>query len=164
MILYMADSTLCERLTSLGFVPDEKVSVRKQIRLQERGTIYIMELRPEMKCLAYKVDGNIIKGTQTEKCDYLVLVTHDNLWGEVFVELKGSNISHAVKQVIATLNNPLFKTSVHSLRRARIVTANRIPSNTGISVVERAKADLRKLGCEFRVVKSMQPDILKLKK
>lgn len=57
---------------------------------------------------------------------------------ELFVELKGANIQHAIEQVEATLNNPLFQDSAVKKREARII-GRKIPSNTGNSVTEKAK-------------------------
>lgn len=73
------------------------------------------------------------------KCDKLVLLDLDNqMLFELFVELKDGNIQHAIEQVEATLNNPLFKDSAVKIRQARII-GRKIPSNTGNSITEKAK-------------------------
>lgn len=154
--------TLVEQLRTLNFSPFQQEKVRKQLRLQEKGTCYVLELRPEMNSCAFLIDGYIIKGIETDKCDFVALVNHDDRWGEIFIELKGSDIAHAVKQIEMTITAPLFKDSIRSLRRARIVTANRIPANTGNSIIERAKVNFKKMGCDFRAIKSLQPDVLKM--
>ena len=82
----------------------------------------------------------------------------------VFVELKGSDVAHAVKQLDATLSYPLFAQNRAKWTKARIV-ANKIPANTGRSVVERAKVDFRrKYNCELICLKSGQPDFLRQEK
>ena len=87
----------------------------------------------------YAIDGGIIKDYKITKCDKLVLLDLDNqTLFELFVELKGGHIQHAIEQVEATLNNPLFKDSAVKIRQARII-GRRIPSNTGNSITEKAK-------------------------
>ena len=108
---------------------------------------------------------NIIKGADKDKCDKLVVAT--TCTDEkvcVFVELKGSDVAHAVKQLDATLSYPLFSQNRAKWTKARIV-ANKIPANTGRSVVERAKVDFRrKYNCELICLKSGQPDFLRQEK
>lgn len=152
--------TLFEQLSDQGFTPLHKRIERKQIRLHEKATCYVLSFTPETDSCAFQIDGDIIKGSTTDRCDYVVLACHDDSWAEIFVELKGSDIAHAVAQIKATVNHPMFKQTKHILRRARVVTPNRIPSNTGNSVVERAKVDLKKVGCDFKAIKSLQPDVL----
>lgn len=152
--------TLFETLAGIGFTPHHKRVARSQIRLHEMATTYVLSFKPETDSCAFQIDGNIIKDSITDKCDYVVLACHDDSWAEIFVELKGSNIAHAIAQIRASINHPTFKLTKHSLRRARVVTPNRIPSNTGNSVVERAKVDFKKIGCELKLLKSLQPDVL----
>ncbi len=114
-----------------------------------------------MNSCAFLIDGYVIKSADADKCDFVALVNHDDRWSEIFVELKGSDIAHAVKQIEKTITAPLFKDTKRDLRRARIVTANRIPSNTGNSIIEKAKVNFKKMGCEFRAIKSLQPDMLR---
>ena len=90
-------------------------------------------------CAVYAIDGGVIKDYNTTKCDKLVLLDLDSqTLFELFVELKGGNIQHAIEQVEATLNNPLFKDSAVKERQARII-GRKIPSNTGNSMTEKAK-------------------------
>ena len=142
-----------------GYLAEKEVRKCSKISLKERSTVYLLNFVPPMDCVAYQVDGNIIKGADKDKCDKLVVAT--TCTDEkvcVFVELKGSDVAHAVKQLDATLSYPLKWT------KARIV-ANKIPANTGRSVVERAKVDFRrKYNCELICLKSGQPDFLRQEK
>lgn len=70
--------------------------------------------------------------------NWFCLILDNQTLFELFVELKGANIQHAIKQVEATLKNPLFKDSAVKKREARIV-GRKIPSNTGNSITEIAK-------------------------
>lgn len=136
-----------------------------KISLKERSTVYILNLVPPMDCAAYQVDDYIIRGADKDKCDKVVVAASDD--GElisVFVELKGSDVAHAVKQLEASLRYPLFAKNRTKWTKARIV-ANKIPSNSGRSVVERAKIDFRrKYNCELMCMKSGNPDIIRQEK
>lgn len=160
MTLSMVESCK-DRLCKLGYHPSQSEKKRKELRLQEKGTVYLLRLQPELNSSVYKIDGDVVKGVEVDRCDYLVLVNEGGVWAETFVELKGSDIAHAIKQIEATITNPLFVATARMLRRARVVMSNRIPANSGNSIVERAKVDLKKKGCDFRVLKSLQPDSLK---
>lgn len=142
-----------------GYLAEKEVRKCSKISLKERSTVYLLNFVPPMDCVAYQVDGNIIKGADKDKCDKLVVAT--TCTDEkvcVFVELKGS------KQLDATLSYPLFAQNRAKWTKARIV-ANKIPANTGRSVVERAKVDFRrKYNCELICLKSGQPDFLRQEK
>lgn len=145
-----------------GYLAEKEVRKCSKISLKERSTVYLLNFVPPMDCVAYQVDGNIIKGADKDKCDKLVVAT--TCTDEkvcVFIELKGSDVAHAVKQLDATLSYPLFAQNRAKWTKARIV-ANKIPANTGRSVVERAKVDFRrKYNCELICLKSGQPDFLR---
>ena len=156
-------ATLFDILTENNrFAPSLPLRLRQQINVKERATVYVLRFTPSMDSCSFLIDGYIINDMKTEKCDYVVLAKSENgSWAEVFVELKGADIRHAIIQLKATLNHPYFKSTDYSIRKARVVTSNRIPANTGNSIVERAKVDFRKMGCDFRPIKSSQPDLLK---
>ena len=119
-------ATLKDRLDAFEGQPEQGWNKRKGISVGERGQVYA-------------IDGGIIKDYNTTKCDKLVLLDLDSqTLFELFVELKGGNIQHAIEQVEATLNNPLFKDSAVKERQARII-GRKIPSNTGNSMTEKAK-------------------------
>lgn len=155
-------TTLYDKLLQAHFSAELRLCLRKRISVSEKGSEYVMELQPQMECCAFLIDGYLVTDKTSDKCDYVVLAKTDaGEWAEVFVELKGSDVNHAIKQLRSTINNPLFTKTARQVRKARIVMANRIPSNTGNSVIERAKIDFKKMGCDFRPIKSRQPDILK---
>jgi hypothetical protein len=142
-----------------NFLPYKKLYVRNEVSVQENSTRYVLNMKPSKECAVYKVDDGIIKGTDTDKCDYFFWIrTSMNSDAGIFVELKGHDVPHAVKQLEATLKYPLFAMNKCDSTYARIIS-NRIPSNTGSSVVERAKIDfLKKYRCQLKCLKSMQPD------
>ena len=94
----------------------------------------------------------------------LVRLTPEGLipekWSEIFVELKGSDIDHAVAQLRATLRNPLFKHPSNDDIRARIV-AQSFPAHKSDPTMENAKKEFRKnFQCDLRGMKTGQEEKL----
>ena len=132
-------AALKDRLDAFDGQPEQCWNKRKGISVGERGQVYRANFSHEYLSAVYAIDGGIIKDYNTTKCDKLVLLDLDSqTLFELFVELKGGNIQHAIEQVEATLNNPLFKDSAVKERQARII-GRKIPSNTGNSMTEKAK-------------------------
>lgn len=101
--------TLKDRLNSAEGQPEQRWNKRKSLSVGERGQTYRVMLSKECMSAVYGIDGGVIKDLRVMKCDKLILVDLDNLaLFELFVELKGGNIQHAIEQVEATLTNPLF--------------------------------------------------------
>ena len=131
--------TLKNKLDAFDGQPEQSWNKRKSISVGERGQVYRANFSQEYFSAIYAIDGGIIKDDNIVKCDKLVLLDLGNqMLFELFVELKGGNIQHAIEQVEATLNNPLFKDSAVKIRQARII-GRKIPSNTGNSITEKAK-------------------------
>ena len=127
--------TLKNKLDAFDGQPEQSWNKRKSISVGERGQVYRANFSQEYFSAVYAIDGGIIKDDNIVKCDKLVLLDLDN---QMLFELKGGNIQHAIEQVEATLNNPLFKDSAVKIRQARII-GRKIPSNTGNSITEKAK-------------------------
>lgn len=141
-----------------GFTPEKVKDACGKMCLEERGVKYVMEFNPPMDCVAYTVDGNIIMGTEADKCDKLVFAHNAGRLLSVFVELKGSDVAHAIKQLEATIVHPLFLSNRADKIVARIVS-KKFPSNAGNSVVVKARNRFRaKYNCELLCVKSGNPD------
>jgi len=79
-------------------------------------------------------------------------------WMQIFVELKGVDVHHAIVQLESVLKNAKLKHSTNKEKRARIVAAS-FPSNRGNIVLEKAKIRFRQVyQCDLRGLKSNQPD------
>ena len=132
-------ATLKERLDDYEGQPEQGWYKRKSISVRERGQTYSANFSKDILSAVYAVDGGIIKDNNVMKCDKLVLLDiGEQKLLELFVELKGGNIQHAIDQVKATLKNPLFEDASVIERQARII-GRKIPSNTGNSITEKAK-------------------------
>lgn len=145
--------TLIDKLHRLGFEPQQSLQLRKSISVKENGKKYTLELIPPKECAAYQVDGEIV--SDGNKCDKLITVDcQEKGWCEVFVELKGKNISHAISQLEESLKKDCFWHQTIKMRRARIVGQS-IPRNTGNSIMERAKIRfMQKFNCDLRAFSS----------
>ena len=143
------------------FSPEQAFQQRKVVSTSENGKKYCLALNPPHKCVVYQVDGNII--TTGERCDKLVLVEYDVVntqWAEVFVELKGGDVAHAVDQLRCSIKNDLFSHPTVKKKHARIIAQN-IPRNSGHSVVERARDEFRRTyGTELKCWSSGRMDSL----
>lgn len=152
------------RLIDEGYVPQQGLKRRKIVSVSENGTKY--KLTTDDNCsVVFQIDGYIIKKEEGQKCDKLILVRREykalnEEWAEIFVELKGKDVRHAIGQLSATLNHPKFKHQSNKDIRARIV-ANSYPSNKANLDIEKAKRVFRKdFNCDLRSVKNGQEDRL----
>ena len=129
---------------------EQPLGERKIVSTSEKGKTFRIKFDKVKPSAVYTIDGNIL--TEGDKCDKLVLIQSDvsqNKWIEVFVELKGKGVSHAVDQLKATIDKPVFTHKTIDKRWARIV-AQSFPRNTGNSVIERARDYFQKKGIDFK--------------
>ena len=133
-----------------SFKADTPLGERKIVSTSEKGKTYKITFTVIKPSAVYTIDGNII--TDGDRCDKLVLIQSNiiqNKWIEVFVELKGTDVDHAVKQLKATIDKPIFKHNTIEKRWVRIV-AQSFPRNTGNSTIERARDYFRKKNIDFK--------------
>lgn len=153
----MADISLHERLQKDGYAAEQQFNVRKVITVSEKGKRYTLQICSLKESVVYQVDGYII--TVGNKCDKMILVkNNDDDWIQIFVELKGVDVGHAIVQLESTLQNKKLEHPANKEKRARIVAAS-FPANRGNTIMEKAKIRfLQKYGCDLRGLKSNQPD------
>ena len=147
-----------DNLTNNGFLPEQPLQIRKTIVERENGKKYTLEVSDNKSSVSYQVDGNIIK--EGEKCDKLILVKYsDDEWAEIFVELKGVDVPHAIEQLLTTLKKPIFKHPSNKVIKARIV-ATSFPSNKANPIMEKAKREFanKPYFCDLRGLKNGQKD------
>ena len=137
------------RLTENGFEAADH-GVRDQFVCSEKRSRYALSLDPKMEGWRYQVDGYIIK--EGDKCDALILVKDGDDFAEVFVELKGGDVSHAITQLEETLKNDLFKGSDSLVRWARIAIYS-YPKSLMLDqeVDKKTGAFLKKYRCELQI-------------
>ena len=149
-----------EVLTAQGFAPEQALMPRKTVSTAEKGVKYTLEDLADRNTVVYQVDGSII--TDGNKCDKLVLVElkAGEEWAEIFVELKGTDVKHALEQIKATVGKQIFQHASNKDIRARIV-AKSFPSSKSSPEVEKARKELKsKHNCELKTIKNGQKDRL----
>lgn len=70
---------------------------QKIIVSEEKRSKHIAHNKENQIVRKYKVDGDIIKSNDMDKCDFLVLNVEKKT--AYFIELKGTKIMHAIKQL-----------------------------------------------------------------
>lgn len=141
------------------FLPEKERTLRNGLSVKEKGVTYIMTWDGKCYSSVFSIDGYLIH--EGNKCDKLIVLEYPvdtDAWANVFVELKGSNIRHAIEQLEATLCHSLFHTEKPTRLYARVVS-NTFPSKRNNPEWEKAQIRFKqKYRCELKRVKSNQPD------
>ncbi|MEB3231407.1 MAG: hypothetical protein VKJ64_10385 [Leptolyngbyaceae bacterium] len=103
----------------------EKIRKDRKIVLEENKS-KITFLNPNgVKILVIQVDGCVIDDNQTARCDY-ALVPKKEL--EIYVELKGRDINHAVQQLESTIT--FLSENPQSIKKLCFIVSSRVPKQT----------------------------------
>lgn len=111
----------------------ESADHRNQIKCEENRKKYTL-INTSRKCItSYKMDGGIIVEDKhvpngTNKCDYLYIIYADDSHDAILIELKGTDLSKALKQLQNTLTlfPNVFRTCAHV--HGRIVVTSTLPN------------------------------------
>lgn len=124
----------------------EEYRCDKKIVLQEENKSKITFLNPNQdKILTIKVDGCVISDNETLRCDY-ALMPSDEI--EIYVELKGSDIVHAVAQLESTIR--LLSDNPKKIKKLCFVVSTRVPRQT-TSIQQLQSQFKKKFNASFRV-------------
>jgi len=74
------------------------------------------------RVLKIEVDGCVISDNNTPRCDYAIVPSNEV---EIYVELKGSDIPHAVQQIESTIG--LLSEDPKKIRKLCFVVSTRVP-------------------------------------
>lgn len=157
----MTSNSTYEHLLKLGHKPEDPMQERESYSTRERGVVYRLE-HIDRECASFGIDGKII--TEGYRCDKLLLIRcaqdkAGDKWVQIFIELKGSDIEHALKQLESSVSNPIFAHKTNIRRVGRIVTRGSIPGNKSNPKVAKAIEKLSKeYRCSVKILKSKQPD------
>ena len=150
-------NTLC----AVGFCPEKERALRSEFSVKDKGVSYTQKLNDKLYTSVFHVDGKII--FDGNKCDKLAVIEFKDseAWANVFIELKGSDVRHAILQLESTLLHPIFRNEHPQKMYARIVSSS-MPLRRNDPEWEKAVKRFReKYKCELRRVKNHQPDNLK---
>ncbi|MEG4804768.1 hypothetical protein QUB63_29290 [Microcoleus sp. ARI1-B5] len=116
-----------------------------KIVLQENKS-KITFLNPNQdEILKIKVDGCVISDNETLRCDY-ALIPCDAV--EIYVELKGSDIAQAVKQIESTIK--LLSENPQKIKKLCFVVSTRVPKQT-TSIQQLQSQFKKKFNASFRI-------------
>jgi hypothetical protein len=117
----------------------------KKIVLQENKS-KITFLNPNQdKILIIKVDGCEISDNETLRCDYALMPSEEV---EIYVELKGSDIVHAVEQIKSTIQ--LLSDNPQKIKKLCFVVSTRVPKQT--TNIQQLQSQFKKnFNASFRV-------------
>ncbi|MCX5965163.1 MAG: hypothetical protein NT070_19165 [Cyanobacteria bacterium] len=99
----------------------------------------------QYQILIIRVDDCVIKDKEILRCDYAI-VPCDEV--EIYVELKGSDISHAVKQIESTIR--LLSDDPQKIKKLCFVVSTRVPKHS--TSVQQLKSQFKKkFNASFRI-------------
>lgn len=114
---------------------------------EENGRKLTLNNSNIVETVRIKVDGCEINDTSI-RCDYMLMVNPKQL--DIYIELKGTNLDHAKKQIIATHS----RLGINNEKRAYIV-CSRVPKGTDHQAV---KFELKRKGIETIIVSNQRTD------
>lgn len=116
-----------------------------KIVLQENKSKITFKNPNQHRILVIRIDGCVIKDDEVLRCDY-ALIPSDEV--EIYVELKGSEILHAVKQIESTI--VLLSDNPQKVRKLCFVVSTRVPKQT--TTVQQLQSQFKKkFNASFRV-------------
>jgi len=118
-----------------------------KIVLQENKSKMTFSNPDESQILIIKVDGCAIKDEETLRCDY-ALVPPSAIEIEIYVELKGRDVYHAVKQIESTIN--LLSSNAQKIKKLCFVVSTRVPKQT-TSIQQLQSQFKKKFNASFRI-------------
>lgn len=134
-----------------SFPACEEYRFDKIIVLQENRSKIVFANQNQEKVLILKVDGCVISDNETLRCDYALLPSDEV---EIYVELKGSDITHAVKQIESTIR--LLSENSQKIKKLCFVVSTRVPKQT--TSIQQLQSKFKKnFNASFRI-KNMQDE------
>jgi hypothetical protein len=100
----------------------EEYRTDTKIVLQERKSKMTFLNPNQDRVLKIEVDGCVISDNNTLRCDYAIVPSNEV---EIYVELKGSDIPHAVQQIESTIR--LLSEDPKKIRKLCFVVSTRVP-------------------------------------
>ncbi len=138
-------------LCACKYTPCQKLGRRSNCALHERGSEYSLN-NIDRPWAEFVIDNTII--TEGVRCDRLLLIQiAETRWIQIFVELKAKDVEHAYKQLVETINNPLFKHRSNVKIVGRIASRGGYPGNNSNREVEKLKDECKKKGWDVKGIK-----------
>jgi len=126
----------CEECNCNSKIPIKEPPNRSEIIFLNPDAIAVRKI---------KVDGCVIKDNKTLRCDY-ILIPGDDV--EIYIELKGSDINHAVKQIESTIRK--LSENPAKLKKLCFIVSTRVPKQ-GTNTQNLQVQFKKKFNASFRV-------------
>jgi len=123
---------------------EERRSDTKIVLQENKSKITFLNPNKD-EILIIKVDGCVISDNETLRCDY-ALIPSDAV--EIYVELKGSDIAQAVKQIKSTIK--LLSENPQKIKKLCFVVSTRVPKQT--TSIQQLQSQFKKnFNASFRI-------------
>ena len=110
---------------------------------KENGRSFLLENQSKLIIKKWAIDKVVFKDRTDERCDYLILVQKETSKVYYWIELKGSDIVKACKQILNTISQIEIEVKTHE---ARIVSSKTpVPALRDISYIK-LDNQMRKFG------------------
>ncbi len=112
-------------------LPNTSYSITNEsnIKFEENKSQIIFSNKSKKKCLKVDIDGGVYtKGGKNLRCDKM-LVEKGNL-RFYFIELKGKNTEHAIKQLYSSINDSKLNPDCSQEKIAFVVGKNHFPTTS----------------------------------
>lgn len=141
-----------DKLLRLGKGIEEELKLFQSMSIKEPRSSQYTLVNINKECARFLIDGGVVTDL-SKRCDKLVLIKlDDQRWVQIFIELKGTDVSKAFEQIRETLSKDLFKDSVTHQKLAHIVCSS-VPKDRSdvrrTQIIERFKKDYK---CKLTVV------------
>jgi hypothetical protein len=117
---------------------------RSIINIEENKRKYIVKNTNKKDFTLYKIDDCVIIDGQ--RCDFLLLNCDENGLVAYFIELKGADLLHAIRQIDTTLTSLLDDLKDYKVINVRIVLSKVNAPNLRSSEYIKLEKKIRKLG------------------
>lgn len=112
---------------------------------KEKGNEHILHNHSGYVVYQYRVDGEIMKDSLKERCDFIVEAQKDSDQRAYMIELKGSDLNKALGQLIKTIE--WYKKNLQGYKILPRVVIHRTPTH-----------DIQ--GAEYRSFKKKYPELM----
>jgi len=113
----------------------------KNVTRQERKKRYNLLNPKRYKVTVFKIDGGIVRNEEDVlACDYLFIVHKTKSKAAIFVELKGKDVYHAIKQITNSMD--MFAGDFLETEKIARIICQSVPRIANDGAVIRAKKEL----------------------
>ncbi|AWQ41547.1 hypothetical protein CAL61_00530 [Enterobacter hormaechei] len=131
-------------------------SKNKKIVLSDKGTSTQLTVDNEeaLETIHKLIDGCIIK--EGERCDHYLKITNGDNVSHLFVELKGSDVEKAAKQIVTTIKSGCVTLNKSDKKHAAIVSTRNPLNSTETAKIKKKMLAQEKTHLHFYKMKAQE--------